>query len=119
MKTFNFKKYKSWTIYLIVLPVILILTIGVEYLLNVKETLNGSFKYEFMFGADSIPIPWFMKTKDLYIKYCLLYGSSLILIVIGYLLAIFKRNKIIQIVTGIIVVLILIFEQNVYFISLP
>ena len=93
MSKLNWSKYKKWSVYLLAIPVILLFIIGFKYLINASETLNGNYSYEFMFGADSIPTPWYMKTAELFFKYCLWYGMSITVLTIGYLIAVLKEQK--------------------------
>lgn len=98
---------------------LLLLIIGFQCLISAYETINGNYEYDFMFGADAIPIPWYMKTDKLFVKYCIVYGSSLILTVLGYINALLKNKQIIQLSLGIMAILVLYYEFRMFLDSLP
>ncbi len=115
----NWKELIKGSLYLIAIPVLFLLIIGFQYLISANEIVNGTYEYDFMFGADAIPTPWYMKTEELFMKYCIVYGSSLILTVIGYLIALLKNKKIMQLGLGIITSLVLFYEYKMFLDSIP
>ncbi|TPN81369.1 hypothetical protein [Aquimarina algicola] len=119
MITLNSEKIIKRSLYLIALPVLIILILGIEYLISAKEAINGNYEYSFMLGADAIPIPWYMKTEEFFIKYCIGYGSSLILLTVGYVFALLKNNKFIQLAIGVITILILYYEYRMFLNAIP
>lgn len=113
---FNFKK---WILYFFAIPMLIILKIGIQYLINGYNTTKGLFKYDFMFESDAIPIPWYMKTKEFYTEYCIWYGVILCLLVLVYVFIVAYNKKRAQIILGILAVGITFYEFNKYIHSLP